>query len=100
MIKRILAIFLLTMIATTSQANPNHHMRHHGNGHYGRHTHTADWVIPAVIGSAVVYAIATRPAPVVVQNPPQVYPNPPIGYHYEQILDANCNCYRLALVPN
>ena len=60
------------------------------------------WVAPALIGGAVVYA-ATRPAQppsvVYVPNPnPQVLPPPPMGYHYEQILDANCNCYRWVLV--
>ena len=79
------------MIATTSQANPNHHHGYRGHGHAG-------WVAPLVIGSVVGYAIATRPQPqpIIVQQ----YPNVPNGYHYEQILDANCNCYRLVLVPN
>ena len=28
-------------------------------------------------------------------------PNPaPSGYHQENILDANCNCYKTVLVPN
>ena len=86
----------LMMTATASQANPNHHFgpRHHGHhGGYG-------WVAPLVIGSAVGYVIAARPQPqpqpVIIQQ----YPNPPVGYRYEQILDANCNCYRLVLVPN
>ena len=92
--KSILIVSL--MIASgISQANP-----HHGNRHHGHHGATrAEWIVPFVIGSAVVYAIATRPAAVVVQNPP-AYPNPPFGYHYEQILDANCTCYKLVLVPN
>jgi hypothetical protein len=33
----------------------------------------------------------------VVYQPP-VLPPAPYGYHYEQILDANCNCYRWVLV--
>lgn len=87
----------LMAVATTSQANPNH-MRHHGNGHYGHHTR-GEWMVPLVIGSVVGYAIAARPtpAPVVIQP---TYNNPPLGYHYEQILDGNCNCYRIVLVQN
>lgn len=91
----------LMTVTTASQANP--YMNHHGNKHYGHHTRT-EWLVPTVIGGVVGYAIATsqRPAQVVVQ--PQVYPNTyplvPYGYHYENILDANCNCYRVVLVQN
>jgi hypothetical protein len=35
---------------------------------------------------------------VVIYNPPVGYPPAPVGYHYEQILDANCNCYRWVLI--
>jgi len=97
--KRMLTIMFvgLMLTSTASQANPNH-WRHHGS--HNRY----DWVAPLVIGGAVGYAL-TRQQTVVVQQPPAVYyPNPqppvPYGYHYEQILDANCNCYRLVLVSN
>ena len=93
-------VIALTMTATSSQANPNHH----GYRHFGHHSGYG-WVAPIVIGSALGYVIATRPAPVIVQTtPPILYPNqypaPPMGYHYEQILDATCNCYRIVLVQN
>ena len=29
---------------------------------------------------------------------PPGYPPAPYGYHYEQLLDANCNCYRWVLI--
>jgi hypothetical protein len=32
-----------------------------------------------------------------VYSPP---PMPPYGYHHEQMLDSNCNCYVTILVPN
>jgi len=94
-----LASLLLT--SGTSQANPNH-WNHHGQ-HHGYYS-PYGWVAPLVIGGAVGYAI-TRPQPVIVQQPTIVYPNTqpqpvPNGYHYENILDANCNCYRLVLVQN
>ena len=87
----------LMMTATVSQASPNHH--HYGPRHHGHHGGYG-WVAPLVIGSAVGYVIATRPIPQPQPIVIQQYPNPPIGYKYEQILDANCNCYRLVLVPN
>lgn len=88
----------LILASVASQANPNYH--HFGHRHHGG----SGWVAPLVIGSVVGYAIAARPNPVVVQQPPVVYPNtvPPVpyGYRQEYVLDANCNCYRLVLVPN
>ena len=90
----------LILASGTSQANPNHR-NHNGQnrGYYNR----SDWVAPLVIGGVLGYVI-TRQQPVIVQQPTVVYPNPqptvPYGYHYEQILDANCNCYRLVLVSN
>lgn len=94
--KKLLMVLVAgSMITTASQANPNHH--HYGPRHHGHHGGYG-WVAPLVIGSVVGYAIAARPhpQPVIIQQ----YPNPPIGYHYEQILDGNCNCYRIVLVQN
>ena len=57
------------------------------------------WIAPAIISGAVVgYALA-RP----VQPPiyPQYYQQPiPMQYHYQNIFDPYCNCYRTVLVPN
>jgi hypothetical protein len=53
-----------SMIRGHGWQGPQHH-HHHARGHgWG-------WVVPAVIGGAVVYA-ATRPDPVVVQQPPVI----------------------------
>lgn len=93
---QILLVVSLTMISATSHAHPSGHY-YWGHNPYG-------WVAPLVIGSAVGYAVATRPQTVVIQPPPNIYYQPqlqaPYGYHYENILDANCNCYRLVLVQN
>jgi hypothetical protein len=74
----------------------------HGGGHYVWRPNYG-WVVPAVVGGAIVYS-ATRPQTVIVQP---IYPPPaapvfptPAGMHWEAILDANCNCYRTVLVPN
>jgi len=86
----------LIMVSGASQANPYYH--HHHRGYYNPY----GWVAPLVIGGVVGYAI-TRPQPVVIQQQPQpsIYQLPaPYGYHYESILDANCNCYRLVLIQN
>lgn len=85
----------LIMVSGASQANPYYH--HHHRGYYNPY----GWVAPLVIGGVVGYVI-TRPQPVVIQQPqPSIYqPQAPYGYRYENILDANCNCYRLVLVQN
>lgn len=94
--KKISLLLAGLALASTSIAGPNHH----GHRNYHHHNHSHNWVVPLVIGSVVGYAIANRAEPqqpVVIQ---QTVPLPPFGYRYEQILDANCNCYRLVLVPN
>jgi len=95
--KKLLAVLTLCIASTSAFAQHHgHHGRYHGGYGWG-------WVAPAVIGGAVVYA-ATRPVvvpqqqPVVIVQQPQTLPPPPIGYRYETILDANCNCYRTVLV--
>ena len=93
-----IALASLIMVSGASQANPNHYYPHHHqrHGYYNPY----GWVAPLVIGGVVGYVI-TRPQPVVIQQPPNIYqPQAPYGYHYESILDANCNCYRLVLIQN
>lgn len=56
------------LFASTAIAGPHHHGHRH---FHHRHWHSPPahhWVVPALIGGAVVYA-ATRPDPVVVQQP-------------------------------
>jgi hypothetical protein len=89
-------LFILTLcLAGTAQAQHRYYHHHHSGGPgWG-------WVVPAVIGGAVVYGV-TRPnpppPPPTVIYVPQGYPPAPPGFHYEQLLDANCNCYRWVLV--
>jgi len=91
--KKVLLTLLLVFGSVAHAQYPHHNHRHHGGLGYG-------WVAPAIIGGIVTYEL-TRPAPVIVQQQPViVQPSVPYGYHYENILDANCNCYRLVLVQN
>lgn len=60
---------------------------------------------PAIVGSAIVGAIASQPtqpryyAPPVVYQPVQPY-GYPRGYHYETFYDPYLGSYRTVLVPN
>ncbi len=77
--------------------------------HPDAHWHSqAGWLVPALIGGALVYgAVNSQPNPQVVLQQPRYYPivpgqpqQPPVGYHWEQIVDASCNCQRVVLVRN
>jgi len=79
--------------------------------HPDAHWHNdAGWLVPALIGGALVYGSfnAQPQTNVIIQQQQQNYypiePGqqqlPPPGYHWEQIVDANCNCYRIVLVRN
>jgi hypothetical protein len=65
--KKLLAILLLTASSTAYAQHYGHGHRHHAHRHW--HSPPAHhWIVPALIGGAVVYA-ATRPDPVIVQQP-------------------------------
>jgi hypothetical protein len=102
--KRLLLASILATVSLSAGADgfyyPGYHR--HGYSHGG-----SGWVAPAIIGGAIAYGL-TRPPVVYVEPQPPVYaiPQPPTqpavpyGYHWEQVLDANCNCYRTVLVQN
>ena len=64
--KKIIAVLLLT-VSTAACAHGHGHWRHGGGGW--------EWVVPAVIGGAVVYSVTRPPVyappqPVIIQQPP------------------------------
>jgi hypothetical protein len=101
--KKLMAILL---IASTSVVYADGFHHSHRGGYRG--DVSGNWVAPMIIGGVVTYVL-THPTPT---PPPQVIyvptgpgpvsysATPPFGYHWEQVLDANCNCYRVVAVPN
>jgi hypothetical protein len=98
------------MLAVSLPACAQHH--HYGNHHRGS---GGSWVVPAIIGGAVVYGMTrpSQPTPVIVQTPPisvagapVVVPKYPgatpnmVGTVWQQDwrYDQFCNCYRQFLV--
>jgi len=68
----------LVLIGATLPALAQHRHIQHGHGHWHRGHHGGwTWVVPAIIGGAVVYG-ATRPDPVIVQQPPVIVQPPMI----------------------
>jgi hypothetical protein len=93
--KKFLVGLVLASVATAGFAQHHH-------GYYGGR---GNWVAPFVAGGLVTYALTQPQRTVIIQQPPTVvYYNtpqqPPYGYHYENLLDANCGCYKLVLVQN
>jgi hypothetical protein len=63
-----------TAFGASAQHTSNSMIRGHGwqgPQHHHHHARGNNWIIPALIGGAVVYA-ATRPDPVIVQQPPVI----------------------------
>jgi hypothetical protein len=93
--KRLIFTVLMCATANSWAQHGWHRYNHYHHHHYGSR---ADWIVPAIIGGAVVYA-ATRPAPApAVIYVPQNLPPAPHGFRYELIVDAACNCQRWVLV--
>jgi hypothetical protein len=92
----VVALFCITMAASAEE-------RFHGDRHYV-YRPGIGWVLPTIVGGVIVYEAIrpTQPGVVVVQPSPPVIvpPAPPMGYHWEAILDARCNCYKTVAVPN
>ena len=82
--KKILTALALLAVAGTASAQWHHHG--YGHGHWQRgYGGGWNWVVPAVIGGAIVYG-ATRPDPVIVQQPPVIVQQPPVV-----IQNQNCS---------
>ena len=96
--KLIVGLIMFGLVGSVFAGPHGHH--YHGGGN--------NWIAPALIGGVVGYAIANNRQPVYVNTspaitgyyPPAVYQPAPQTYRQETILDANCGCYRVVLVPN
>jgi hypothetical protein len=107
--KKLIVLFVTTIVLSVPALAQHRGHHWHGNGYRN------NWVAPLVLGSALTYAM-TRPTVIytappmysstyeVVQEPRYVVidnNNPaPIGYHWENLIDANCKCVRTVLLPN
>ena len=96
----LIATSLLMLTGIVHAGGNGHHYHRPMNGHH--HHYGGKWIMPLVIGGAVGYAISQQYRPNYASVPvyPNTLPPAPYGYHYESLLDANCNCYRWVLVSN
>jgi len=95
----------LALACATLPALAQHHghgFRHHG--HHYRGPGIGWWVAPIVVG-AIGYELG-RQQQVIVQQPPvivqsqPVLQHPPVGYHWEEMIDPATNTRKIVLVPN
>jgi hypothetical protein len=107
--KLLLATVLgLGLIATTAHADwhggyrGGYHPGYYHGGCYG----CGNWVAPAIIGGVIGYELS-RPSTVVVEQPSVVYTQPqtviqqpPVGYHWQEMIDPQTNTRKIVLVPN
>jgi hypothetical protein len=85
--KKILSLLLLTLSASAMAQHPGHGNRNvyrpgpigyqhgHHQGHWAR-SHGGNWVwmVPALIGSAIIYENIRQQPPVIIQQQPLVMP--------------------------
>ena len=103
--KKLLLVTLLATLSTSALAEE--HGRYYAPRYYGHGGGGGNWIAPLVIGGVAGYVLAQprQPQTVIVQQPQVVQPLPsyvpangePI-YQYQNIYDANCNCYQRVLV--
>ena len=99
--KLLLALSLMSVFQVAS-AQWHHHGGYYRGGCYG-----CGWVAPLVIGGVVGAELASRPStvyvepqPVIVQQPQTVVQAPPVGYHWQEMIDPQTNTRKIVLVPN
>ena len=103
--KSILALLLLSAMGMTSAQ-----WHHHGGYCCYRGGYGGGWVGPAIIGGVIGYELS-RPSPVYTQPPVVIeqqpvvvqqsaIQQPPIGYHWQEMIDPQTNIRKIVLVPN
>jgi hypothetical protein len=100
-------LLALSLFAVVGTANAQWHHHHHG-GYYrgGGYYSGGNWVAPLIIGGVIGYEINRANQRVIVQQPPvivqsqPVLQQPPVGYHWEEMIDPATNTRKIVLVPN
>lgn len=106
--KRVFLAGLLLLTVLSANAHEWHHEYrerccYRGGIYYGGN----NWVAPALIGGVIGYELS-RPRteviveqqPIVVQQPQTFIQAPPVGYHWQQMIDPQTNTIKIVLVPN
>jgi len=102
--KKLLLALSLLAVAGSASAQWHHHGGYYrGGGYYSG----GNWVAPLIIGGVIGYEINRANQPVVVQQPPVIIQQPqpyvqtpPLGYHWEEMVDPQTGVRKIVAVPN
>jgi hypothetical protein len=100
--KKLLLALSLLAIAGSASAQWHHHGGYYRGGCYG-----CGWVAPLIIGGAIGYEINRANQPVIIQQPPVIIQQPqtygelpPVGYHWQEMIDPQTGVRKIVAVPN
>ena len=102
--KVLLALSLLALIGT---ASAHEGFRGYRGGYYHGGCYGCGWVAPALIGGVIGYELS-RPTTVYVEPQPSVVyvqpqptvQAPPVGYHWQEMIDPQTGVRKIVAVPN
>jgi hypothetical protein len=102
--KKLLLALSLLAIAGSASAQWHHHGGHYrGGGYYSG----GNWVAPLIIGGVIGYEINRANQPVIIQQPPVIIQQPqtygelpPVGYHWQEMIDPQTGVRKIVAVPN
>jgi len=101
--KLLLALSMLAIVGSASAQWHHHGGYYRGGGYYSG----GNWVAPLVIGGVIGYEINRANQPVIVQQPPVIVQQPqpyvqtpPLGYHWEEMVDPQTGVRKIVAVPN
>ena len=95
---------LLALILAVTSVGTMAQWHHHGGYCCYRGGYGGGWIAPALVGGVIGYELSkpntvyVEPAPVIVQQP--IIQQPPVGYHWQQMIDPQTNTQKIVLVPN
>ena len=102
--KTILALSLLAIVGT---AQAHEGFRGYRGGYYHGGCYGCGWVAPLIIGGAIGYEINRANQPVIIQQPPVIIQQPqtygelpPVGYHWQEMIDPQTGVRKIVAVPN
>jgi hypothetical protein len=102
--KKLLLALSLLAIAGSASAQWHHHGGYYrGGGYYSG----GNWVAPLIIGGVIGYEINRTTPPVIVQQAPVIIQQPqtygelpPVGYHWQEMIDPQTGVRKIVAVPN
>jgi len=98
--KLLLALSLISVFQAASAHGPYRAFGWHGGYYHGGYGCGGCWVAPALIGGVVGYELAQPNTVVVEQQPQTVVQAPPVGYHWQEMVNPQTGVKQVVAVPN